>query len=94
MGGCFASTTKTARNSVLGGEIITGGVAHIYIYVHEDVQICLCMTLYMYACMCVNYMETYSMKATGMWVVVKIMVHFWFLSIILQLVFEVPKRGP
>ena len=40
MGGCFASTTKTARNSVFGGEIIqnvgllAGGSIYIYIYIY------------------------------------------------------------
>ena len=39
MGGCFASTTKTARNSAFSGEIIQnvgvgGEVAYIHIYIY------------------------------------------------------------
>ena len=43
-GGCFASTTKTARNSVFGGDIIHnmgrwGGGGSIFIYVHTYIDV-------------------------------------------------------
>ena len=53
-GGCFASTTKTARNSVSGGEIIEnvgpwGGSICIYIYMcYIYIYICFYMCIYIY----------------------------------------------
>ena len=43
MGACFASTTKTAQNSLFGGEIIQnvglrGGSIYIYIYTYVYVS--------------------------------------------------------
>ena len=55
LGGCFASTTKTARNSVFGGEIIQNvglwGVAYIYIYmsVHIYIYVYIYMHIYIYS---------------------------------------------
>ena len=62
-----------------------------YIYIYMS-QIIIDMYIHTYACDCVCLQM--SIRNIPMWVVVKIRVPFWVLTIVRHLVFRVPKQGP
>ena len=71
MGGCFASTTKTARNSVFGCEIMQnvrlwgGGSMYIYMYIDMCLYVDVYVYLYMYMHFCTHIVFTHIHKDRG-----------------------------